>query len=1115
MTLSHTRQKILNRRWFVLLGACLLLWLAISWFIAGQLTRRNHDDLVAAAGKSSAAHVEIIARLMGNSIENLKGIAAYTARDPATLAALRRAGIAPAGSSLEQRKQLWDAELAPMNANLALAAKDLGVDILWLMNPAGDSVAASNAAGPASFVGTNYADREYFKAAVAGLPGNQYAMGRRTNVPGLYFSAPVREAGKVIGVVAVKIDLPRLTYWVNQADAFVSDAYDVIILARDPALEMHALHGGRILQLSQAARLARYKRGDFPVLDLGDWRDAPGVLRLGKTPLLMASRALPGAGIRVHVLERLPALANADTLQRFLPLAASGALLLLIVGGSLLFALQSRQSERSIALSLSLHQATIESTRDGILVVGLDGHVTSWNQRFADIWQIAPESLTTRLDRVFPGSVFPGSVTAQLSDPDRFLTRVKEIYSQPEESSFELLEFKDGRVFERHSHPQRLEGKVVGRVWNFRDVTLRNKALEKLAQNELELQTIIDTEPECVKLIAPDGRLLKMNRAGLEMIEADDPNMVLGQKVLGIIAPHHRFAFSDLTRRVFQGESGKLAFEIIGLKGGHRWLETHAVPLRDPHGNILALLGVTRDITTQKAASRQLHLVNFALDHVIEAAYLVDESGHLQYVNEEACRSLGFDREALLQRSVMDIDAASSQKDWSEHWAVIQKEGKLTLESHHRSRDGDTFPVEIGITYFEYEGSAYALGLARNISERRAAEAERGQLQQQLQHAQKLEAIGQLTGGIAHDLNNILGAILGFTGLTLDRYRQDLPERAVGYLNEVQKAGERARDLIQKMLAFARGSGGEAQLLDPRPLVKEVIKMLASTLPSSLELSDRLGEDSHAIRIDPVQLHQILTNLVINARDATEGEGHIEVGLRLTRLDDRFCDICQQQVRGQFVELYVKDDGSGIPAEVLPRIFDPFFTTKDVGRGSGMGLAMVMGILREHGAHALVETDTGLGENRGTTFRLFFHPAEGHAPEATRRPAAAPDPAPCGFHILVVDDEVPLGQLLGEILDAHGYCATVHANPRAALEAFEAHPERFDAVITDQTMPGLTGLELVRELLALRPNLPVFMVSGYSDKVDAESAAHHGIRGFFYKPVESRHLLAALAEALP
>jgi PAS domain S-box-containing protein len=265
------------------------------------------------------------------------------------------------------------------------------------------------------------------------------------------------------------------------------------------------------------------------------------------------------------------------------------------------------------------------------------------------------------------------------------------------------------------------------------------------------------------------------------------------------------------------------------------------------------------------------------------------------------------------------------------------------------------------------------IGTHVDVTARRAAEAERAQMQQQLQHAQKLEAVGQLTGGIAHDFNNILGAILGYTGLTLDRYRAELPEKAVGYLNEVQTAGERARDLIQKMLAFARGGSGEAQRIDARPLVKEVIKMLASTLPSSLELSEQIAAEVPSIRIDPVQLHQILTNLIINARDATGGEGHIEVGLRLVTLSGEVCAITHQAVRGKFVELYVKDDGSGIPDAVLPKIFDPFFTTKDVGKGSGMGLAMVMGILREHDGHARVETQAGAG----TTFRLYFQLADG------------------------------------------------------------------------------------------------------------------------------------------
>jgi CheY-like chemotaxis protein len=257
-------------------------------------------------------------------------------------------------------------------------------------------------------------------------------------------------------------------------------------------------------------------------------------------------------------------------------------------------------------------------------------------------------------------------------------------------------------------------------------------------------------------------------------------------------------------------------------------------------------------------------------------------------------------------------------------------------------------------------------------------------------------------------------------------------------------------------------------------------------------------------------LHQVLTNLVINARDATDGEGHIEVGLRGTHLGGEVCNLCHQAIKGDFVELYVKDDGSGIAPEVLPKIFDPFFTTKEVGRGSGMGLAMVMGILREHDAHALVETRPGAG----STFRLFFHVALGPLEESPRPVIVTAPPSTSGKHILVVDDEVSLGTLLGEVLDANGYRATVYANPRAALEAFRTAPADFDAVITDQTMPGMTGVELVRELLALRPTLPVIMASGYSDKVDAETAEKHGIHRFFYKPVESTTLLAALREEL-
>ncbi len=1100
--------------WFASLGAGLLLWLISAWFIATLLTRQEAAEAVAAAQQTSERRAQTIAKNMDASIGNLFGTAAYIAQLPETVRAAASTSPAPSTWTVEQRKQAWSTApaLAALNQQLLQATQHLGVDIIWVMDAQGDAIAASNTDTAASFVGTRYSDRDYFRNALAAKVGHQYAMGRKTNIPGLYFSASIRSPeGTVLGVVAVKIDLTRLEYWVNQADAFVSDEFDVVILARTPGLEMQTLPQARISGLPADARLARYKRSEFPALSIAPWRDSryPTAVAFGNTAAVMARQSLPRVGIQLHVLERLPALENCAERQwqHFLHLAALGSLLILIVGGSFIFGLQRRLSERNVAASLSLHQATIESTSDGILVVDLHSRrITTCNQRVADMWRIPHDLLATGDDHRLLAFV-----REQLRHPPGFLARVEEIYRQPDELSFDVLQFQDGRVFERHSHPQRLNGQVVGRVWNFRDVTLRDRALEKLAQSELELHTIIDSEPECVSLLSADGTVLKINRAGLTMMEADDADMVIGKKVIGLIAPAYQAAFMEMNARVFAGEAGSLEFELIGFKGGHRWLDTHAVPLRDPHGGIIARLGVTRDISERKEATRHLHLLDFALDHVTEAAYLTDARGRFHYVNAEACRALGYSRDQLRTLSVPDIDHDTDSVTWAATWIHLQQRGAMTVESRHRTRDGRIFPVEVGITCFEYEGRPYALGLARDISERRAAETERAQLQQQLQHAQKLEAIGQLTGGIAHDFNNILGAILGFTGLTLDRFRPQLPEKAVGYLNEVQKAGERARDLIQKMLAFARGSGSEIQVLDPRPLVREVIKMLASTLPSSLELGEQVAATVPAIRIDPVQLHQILTNLVINARDATNGEGHIEVGLRTTRLDGEICDVCHQSIRGEFVELYVKDDGSGIAPEVLPKIFDPFFTTKEVGRGSGMGLAMVMGILREHDGHVLVETRDG----HGSTFRLFFHPANGHAPEAAVPVTETATPETGGKHVLVVDDEVSLGALLGEILDANGYRATVYANPRGALEAYRANPVEYDAVITDQTMPGMTGVELVRELLALRPELPVLMVSGYSDKVDAETAEKHGIRRFFYKPVESAALLAALREALP
>lgn len=393
------------------------------------------------------------------------------------------------------------------------------------------------------------------------------------------------------------------------------------------------------------------------------------------------------------------------------------------------------------------------------------------------------------------------------------------------------------------------------------------------------------------------------------------------------------------------------------------------------------------------------------------------------------------------------------------------------------------------------------------------AQVERQQLQRQLQQGQKMEAIGQLTGGIAHDFNNILGCIMGYTSLALDRYGGKTETRLTDYLNEVYQAGERARDLIAQMLAFSRSSvSNNAKSLALGPLVKEAVKLLHSTLPSSISLHTEIDTNVSNVKIDPVHLHQLVMNLCINARDALEGEGQIDVLVSQVSGVDAECDSCHEHVKGDFVELAVRDTGSGLDAGVMERIFDPFFTTKEIGKGTGMGLSIVHGIVHEHAGHILIESATG----GGSVFRLLFpavteqvEVADIDETELSRDLHEANEE-----QLLVVDDDESVAMFLTELLRLAGYKVTIMTNSEQALSLFAKNPQFFDLVITDQTMPGITGVELTRKMLQLRSDIPIILCTGYSEKIDDQTAEKMGIKRYLQKPLKAKVLLGAVAKLL-
>ena len=429
-------------------------------------------------------------------------------------------------------------------------------------------------------------------------------------------------------------------------------------------------------------------------------------------------------------------------------------------------------------------------------------------------------------------------------------------------------------------------------------------------------------------------------------------------------------------------------------------------------------------------------------------------------------------------------------------------------------KSGERFATEVHTIPFLHRGEPHVLAIARDITERKRAEESRARLEAQLRQAQKMEAIGQLTGGIAHDFNNILTSVMGNLALAADRPAAAEDPRLARNLDQAQASCGRARDLIRQMLTFSRGQRGQPRQLHPGPLVAESMRLLRPTLPATIEIESDTDDSVPAVLHDPVQLGQVVLNLCINARDAIgTGSGRIRTAVRHARAVQLVCTACREPLAGDFVELSVTDTGCGIPPEILDRVFEPFFTTKEVGKGSGMGLAMVHGIVHEHGGHLVVESGP-----RGTCFRVLMRPA-GPSPETLSAAPAVPGPpgarAPLRGRVMVVDDEPSVARFLRELLEGWGMDVTVAPDGRSAAEAFEPTAAAYDLVIADRTMPRMTGIELARHLATLEPPVPVILCTGYADDQTKGDALAAGARAVLAKPVEPKALRALIETLLP
>lgn len=387
----------------------------------------------------------------------------------------------------------------------------------------------------------------------------------------------------------------------------------------------------------------------------------------------------------------------------------------------------------------------------------------------------------------------------------------------------------------------------------------------------------------------------------------------------------------------------------------------------------------------------------------------------------------------------------------------------------------------------------YIIVVSLDITERKKAEREKENLENLLSQAQKMEAIGTLAGGIAHDFNNILGIILGYT----DMAKEDAPPgtRFEKDLEKVLIAANRAKDLVKQILAFSRQTTVERIPIKIQPLIKEGLKMLRSSIPTTIRITEDFDPKSGAILADPTQVHQVLMNLCTNAYHAMEENGGVlSVTMKTTFIGSDEKELIFLISPGEYIELTVSDTGRGIGPDIIGKIFDPYFTTKETGKGTGLGLAIIQGIMSDYGGAITVESELG----KGSTFHVYFPVVENETLPEIKKPEDIPGGKE---RILFIDDDELLADMGKDMLERLGYHVTVRRNGFEALETFQNTPGEFDLVITDQTMPGITGSDLSRRMLQIRPDIPIILCTGYSTLIDEFSAKALGIKEFVLKPL--------------
>ncbi|HWA70908.1 MAG TPA: PAS domain S-box protein [Polyangiaceae bacterium] len=650
-------------------------------------------------------------------------------------------------------------------------------------------------------------------------------------------------------------------------------------------------------------------------------------------------------------------------------------------------------------------------------------------------------------------------------------------------------------------------GRVRRVLGTTQDVHAR-KSAEERARRDAELFSNLHESIICTDL---DGIVTSWNEGAYRLYGWTEAEMV-GRSLFERFPPEERERVQAFHDRIVAGEQLHTEWYDTRKDGSRVWVEARVARYSDSMGRPAGVLGIARDIGARRETELTLRRDAHILAQLKDVVVCTDADARVVYWNQAAERIFGWKSEELLGRSLADrfpphmkdvvlgvvTDVLSRDQTPPSEWEDYRKDGSRVWIHWraHRLKDA--------------EGNISGMvSVGTDMTEQRRAAEEQKRLQQQLFHAQKMETIGTLAGGIAHDFNNILAAIVVYSELAMGELQND--ERSLQYLSEVKRASQRAKELVRRILAFSRFNEPDRRRIDLRTVIEDAVRFVRPMLPATLEIRLDLAEGCSPSRADQNQIHQVLLNLLSNAAQAMkDGTGQVVVRLREVEFEQQYELPLGTLPAGSYLSIAVEDNGQGIDPPTLKRIFDPFFTTKKAGEGTGLGLSVVHGIIHNHEGSLAVESVSG----QGSTF-TFYLPTTAASPSLG--PASVPPtsaPRGNGERVLVVDDEDSVARLTTAALETLGYTSVCYTSADDVLREFERAPESCRLLITDQTMPRTTGLELAQRLRAQGHQVPILIVSGFSRALRPEGLSALGRVALLNKPFEIQELAIAARRLL-